>query len=487
MPLDRGRAAAAGLLGFWLAVAPLRAQQEPGPPPASRPAQELPPTLEGPPAPAAPAAPAPGVAVPATQPPRPAAGSASGSPAAAPAGGSPVLGRIGDFVPLPIPGGRSEIGNPGMPASRGRPMPGSPFDPGASGPGLGYASSELFLDGALDPRTGWPFVFLDHFAPRPERVANFWIVQTRDCPQVMGSDPWPCLKVLHFDARGNLVERPAAEMFAQTVGRPVFVQVQGSLTTADIALGGLMWSHSWLQYHRALTPDAVVIAFDWPSERIYKHDERDINEKGRRAYVAGYHLARFVQGFPPGSRVCLLGQSFGGRVVPSALHLLGGGRLNSQDHDLPVGLPGLRPDLHLRAVAIAGASDHQWLDPGERLDRALYACEAFLNLYNRRDEALLLYAGLRRSGHHRALGRIGLTNRDFRRLGPVAARYEEHDLDELLGNQHTLLDAVANPQIARWIAPYAWAPDPGPAPPMPEGEPEGPGAAIRRRLRGILD
>jgi hypothetical protein len=35
---------------------------------------------------------------------------------------------------------------------------------------------------------------------------------------------------------------------------------------------------------------------------------------------------------------------------------------------------------------------------------------------------------------------------------------------ELLGEEHTLLDAVSNPQIVRWIAPYLWAPDPGPSP-----------------------
>jgi hypothetical protein len=123
----------------------------------------------------------------------------------------------------------------------------------------------------------------------------------------------------------------------------------------------------------------------------------------------------------------------------------------------------MRPDLHLRAVVIAGASDHTWLDPGARLDRTLYGCEALLNLYNRRDEALRNYPLLLRSGHHRALGRVGLTSRDFSRLGPLAARYAERDVDALLGREHTLLDAVANPQIARWIAPYLWAPDPGPS------------------------
>jgi hypothetical protein len=353
-------------------------------------------------------------------------------------------------------------------------MPGSLFNPGASGPGISddsafwsQSSQKSMLGGAFDPRTGWPFVLLDHFRPRPERLARLWIVQTRDCPQTMGSDPWPCLRVLHFDDRGELQARSPAELFAQTLGHPVLIQVQGSLTTPDAALGGLLWTHSWLELNRAIPPDAVIIAFDWPSQRVYRSDLRDVNEKGRRAYVAGYHLARFLQGFPAGSRIALLGQSYGGRVVPSALHLLGGGCLNSQDHDPAVRLPMLRPDLHLRAIVLEGASDHDWLDPDERLDRALAACEGFLNLYNRRDEALALYPFLKRSDHHRALGRIGMKNKDFRRLGPMASRYVEHDIHDLLGRQHSLLDSVANARIARWMAPYLWAPDPGPTPARP--------------------
>ena len=352
------------------------------------------------------------------------------------------------------------------PPLRGRPRPGSIFDPGAAGPGISQSGEDNFLDGALDPKTGWPFVFRDHFKPRPEKVERFWIVQTRDCPQEMGSDPWPRLKVLHFDERCELVEHDPNELFAQTVGRPVLIQVQGSLTTPDIALGGLLWTESWLRHNRALTADAVVIAFDWPSERIYKNGTRDINEKGRRAYVAGYHLARFVLGFPAGSRICLLGQSYGGRVVPSALHLLGGGCLDSQSRDAPVHLPAIRNDLFLRAVIIAGASDRNWLDPGQRLDRALVACEGFLNLYNSRDEALRLYPFLTRSNHHRALGRVGLSNHDLEKLGPLAARYAEQDVHDALGIEHSLLDAVANPQVARSIAPYLFNPNPATAPPQ---------------------
>jgi hypothetical protein len=122
-------------------------------------------------------------------------------------------------------------------------------------------------------------------------------------------------------------------------------------------------------------------------------------------------------------------------------------------------------------VIIAAAIDRNWLDPGERLDRALHGCEGLLNLYNRRDEALILYPTLVRSDHHRALGRVGLSSADFRKLGPLAARFEEHDIHEILGAEHTLLDAVANPRIARWIAPYAWAQDPGPLPTQVDNPP----------------
>jgi hypothetical protein len=119
----------------------------------------------------------------------------------------------------------------------------------------------------------------------------------------MGTDPWPQLHVRHFDSQGDLVNADVADLFAQAAGSPVLIQVQGSLTTPDTALGGLLWTHNWLERNRSMLPGTVVVAFDWPSQRIYRNDARDINEKGRRSYVAAYHLARFVQEFRPESRV----------------------------------------------------------------------------------------------------------------------------------------------------------------------------------------
>lgn len=109
------------------------------------------------------------------------------------------------FVPARV---NSRVAGPGSPGAFGRPRPGSKFDPGAGGPGVSQNGDQNFLDGALDDRTGWPFVFLDHYRPRPERMDPLWIVETRACPQELGSDPWPKLRVLHAGADGRPSARP---------------------------------------------------------------------------------------------------------------------------------------------------------------------------------------------------------------------------------------------------------------------------------------
>ncbi len=327
----------------------------------------------------------------------------------------------------------------------------------ATGPGIRPHARHEFLNGAFLPETGWPGVLLDHFAPRPDRVANLWLLRTRKVCQVMGSDPWNGLKVLHFDPSGQLSEAGMERLLASINGRPVVVLVGGNLTTPDMAVGNLLWTHTWLERHHALPEDAVLITFDWPSERLYRSRYRDPNEKGRRAFVAGFHLAQILQTFPTGSRISLVGQSFGGRVVGTALHLLAGYAV-SDGHSPEIYVPGTPAALRIQAVVIGAAMDRDWFCPGERLEGGLHGCERFLNLYAPWDRALSLYPILTNANGCRALGRVGMRVKDYERLGPLACRYAEFDMTDRLGREHTLLRAVADPVIARMIAPYTWAP-----------------------------
>jgi esterase/lipase superfamily enzyme len=132
----------------------------------------------------------------------------------------------------------------------------------------------------------------------------------------------------------------------------------------------------------------VFVVFDWPSERVLPNLILDLNEKARRSRVASYHLARFLQTAPSGSRICLLGQSDGGRIVLTTLHLLSGAPLAAFWSEPEVQLSSGRTDLRLRAVVLDAAAGHHWLNPGERLHQALPVCESLLNLRNCGDYAL---------------------------------------------------------------------------------------------------
>jgi hypothetical protein len=286
---------------------------------------------------------------------------------------------------------------------------------------------------------------------------EFWVVDSRACPQEMGSDPWRDLRFFLLSPSGLRERAEPGRLLAEAASRPVVVIIHGNRYNFKDAADEGLFVGTQLADAGALPPDALVVAFHWPSDRVYRFEPKDLAEKGRRSMVAGYHLAMFLSAFPPDARVCLIGHSHGGKAILTALHLLGGGATHSFDHDPLVCLPAPPPPLHLRAVVMACASDHQWLDPGAELDRALPTCEGLLNLYNRHDSALLLYPFTRRGDHHAALGRRGLTLIDHWRLGDLDDRVEEHNMQPFLGRQHVFAEAMTHPKVAEWIAPYAWA------------------------------
>jgi hypothetical protein len=172
--------------------------------------------------------------------------------------------------------------------------------------------------------------------------------------------------------------------------------------------------------------------------------------------VVGYHIAWLLQAFPSGSRVTHFGHSHGGYAVLSALHLLGGGSLDDGTEPCRPSIRSEGPSLRLRAVVIASASDRQWLDPGERLGKALQASEDVLCLYNKLDPLLVAHPFGKDSDHKRALGKTGMSRVEEEWLSPIATRYCERGIGSLLGPRHTFRGATANPTIAGMIGPYLW-------------------------------
>ena len=204
-----------------------------------------------------------------------------------------------------------------------------------------------------------------------------------------------------------------------------------------------------------LPPETVFIVFDWPSERELRGFYADLNEKSKRTRIAAFHLARFLQETPPGSRVCLLGQSDGGRLALTTMHLLSGAVLPPIFGEPSAQLSAGRPDLRFRCVIVNAAAGHHWLNPGERLDQALPSCEAFFNIYNTGDAALMFFILGRFTGFRPAIGMVGLMKHDLAALGPLSARVEQIDLHSRVGFSHTSVpQALGFTDIAERVARY---------------------------------
>ena len=290
----------------------------------------------------------------------------------------------------------------------------------------------------------------------PGSAIETWVVHTRACEQRLNTNPWPSLTVARLDERGGpLHGSEPTELMNQMNGRPVVILIHGNGYAYRDAIEEGIKVRSQLEALGGLTPDALFVIFDWPSERSLRDIIVDLNEKARRSQVASYHLARILQSAPFQSRLCLIGQSDGGRIVLTTTHLLSGAELPRFLREPSAQLMTGRRDLRIRCVALDAAAAHDWFVPNGRLGQAVPTCEALLNLPNRRDYALAVYTFGRYTGNGGALGRVGFSWLDRRRLGPLMGKVEEIDHHRDSGIKHTSFpQALTYPVVSRRIAAY---------------------------------
>jgi hypothetical protein len=303
---------------------------------------------------------------------------------------------------------------------------------------------------------------LGTFAPGvgiPASLVETWVVHNRACEQKLGSDPWPSITVGRLDEGGGPIHGADPDaLFARMSGRTSVFMVHGNGYTFPDAVREAVGVRAVLEAGGGLGPESLFVIFDWPSERDQTDLIQDLNEKARRSRVAAYHLARILEAAPAGSRICFLAQSNGGRIVLTTLHLLSGAPLRAFWSEPEVHLDSMRPDLRMRAVLIDAAANHQWFNPGDRLDQAVPMSEAILNIHNHADYALAVYIFGVYTGLRPAVGQVGFQPGDLRRLGPLASRIEQINLNPRVGFSHTSIpQALGFSDVAAKIARYtAW-------------------------------
>jgi hypothetical protein len=284
---------------------------------------------------------------------------------------------------------------------------------------------------------------------------GYWIVSTELSPQSFDDSlPRFCATVRRYDHCHGLRAASLDELLGSLTPQiPVCIMVHGSFMDSGSVVPESLRTWQWLR-HGARGRPFQLIYFRWPSWRLPSAlINVDVVILGRRASRNGFYLAELLRQLPRDSAVSLLGHSHGTRVISSAAHLLAGGTV--EGFGLADRTGGCQ---QLRAVFAASAIDHDWLNPGERFDRALCSLQCLLNLQNRHDPALLLYPG-HRVGARRALGQVGLTEKDRKALGLRNCQVRDLDVTEAIGCRHLWPFWTAEPSLACRASAYLFRPE----------------------------
>ena len=279
---------------------------------------------------------------------------------------------------------------------------------------------------------------------------SYWLVSTRRSVQTIydkSRGSWH-LDVIQADRSGASTGSNLNLLSTQLVpGVPVCIFAHGSFVTWESQARQAARAFQKIRWASRNAP-LQMIFFTWPSDGPYTHiPQVDVSVRGKRAEFNGFHLATLISTVPESCPVTLIGHSHGARVALAAMQLGAGGSVQGYSFTRSLGR------RRMRVVLVAGAMDHNWLNPGQRYGLALNRVECLLNLRNQNDLPLALYP-LHRPFARRAVARSGLTARDTASLGPNAAKIRQVDVTNRIGRAHNWPFYYDDPQVLATIVPY---------------------------------
>ena len=285
---------------------------------------------------------------------------------------------------------------------------------------------------------------------------GFWFLTTHHSPQSFDRTcPQFRPNVSRYEECSSFRPSSLSELTTQlTPGVPVCIVVHGSFVDLPNASHESVCTWRWLK-NAGMGQPLQVIYFYWPSfKKISLTVQCDVNQLGRQAARNGYYLAELIQHIPRECPTCLIGHSHGTRLIASGMHLMAGGSIQGIGHRF-----AQTDGRRIRSVFLASAIDHDWLNPGQKYDRALCSIECLLNLTNERDGALRIYPLRLPLIAKRALGLRGLTSSDRYQLGPISHKVLDYSIANVIGREHLWPFYFRQPQLAVTMRNYVYFAD----------------------------
>ena len=255
---------------------------------------------------------------------------------------------------------------------------------------------------------------------------DIWWIDTHQAPWNATSEEG-FTKAVYFQFDGHRWVRSDAKSFYQTQSPdiPLVVFSPGyTSTTSDTVEVGM----SLVRLYRS-NQNCRTVFWNWPAEKIRVRLVRDIRDKIAVTATSGRYMTKFLQQLKPKSQVCMIGFSFGNRIICDAVERLG--------DDRPEGMR-----IHL--VLTASATDQGWLASGSRHGNVPRLAEKILILYNPVDRALTFYPLLYGDGSCPiALGRFGPPMTKI--MPEYRNRIEAANVQPYVGRHHRTLYHLQTP------------------------------------------
>lgn len=223
--------------------------------------------------------------------------------------------------------------------------------------------------------------------------------------------------------------------------RPIVVYVHGNQLSASEAKRCGLDVYERLVCCAEDDRPIQFVVFSWCSDKV-PGLLRDFREKAARTKPVAFQFAWMMGYLPEGSRVGLIGYSYGARICSGAAHLVAGGSLGGLSLDADCPACGV---ASVRAVFLAAAYDACWNAPRAYHGMALDRIDTLLSTTNPVDPAMKYYKWVPLEAKPPALGGVGpqgLTREQ-------AARVRLMPVANSVGRSHDVYDYLAAPGLMR--------------------------------------
>lgn len=273
-----------------------------------------------------------------------------------------------------------------------------------------------------------------------------WVISTRHLEWPTCEDDPPPLKVWQWSCPRGRWQKLSVDYFLEQHNQPItFFFFHGNRINSWAAVDLGWYAYDALVARAADEQPIRYVIWSWPSTEI-QGQLRDLRYKADRTDAEGYYLGWLLSKVNPGTKISLMGFSYGARVITGGLHVAAGGDLCGMS--LPPDAPAV--ERRTRTVLMAGALHSHWLYPDCYHGRAMDATDRLCNLCNGCDSILHRYHWVFKGQRPDALGYTGLPWQH------ESGRIDEFETCNCVGKTHDSLMYLDCPTLVELSQKYVF-------------------------------